>query len=218
MTTRSPRGGRRIFDATLLDGQSAVDAMVCRDALMNNALHAADEGNAKVWINWSAPDPALITGTPQTYLTGDLEAAATWFRIISYGPFGLSVFADGTPYTLVCEVEAAASAAAAVRVAVQVGPLMSSPTSEIYAATSNTLRWDTSSATRAWLTSTTTTNLIVPTASAFMPPAVRPTTDVDAGEPREVLQCEVWVNVFGYSVLGVQQPRIYGMHVREYVG
>ena len=218
MTARSPKGGRRPFDPTRFDGYSPVGANACRDTLINNIVHSADEANAKVLVNWNAPDPALITGTPQTYVTGDLEAAATWYHIGSYGPYGLNAFADGTPYTLVCELEAASSVAAtAVRVAIQVGAYSVSPTSEIYGSGTNSLRWDTSSATRAWLTSTAATNLIVPSRASFVPPGVWETTDDAGGEPREVLQCNVWINVFGYSAGGVAEPRIYGMHVREYV-
>lgn len=215
MTARSPRGGRRIFDSTRFDNQSPVGTMVVRDALLNNILHAADEANAKVLVNWTAPKSSLIAGTPQTYVTGDLEAADTWYPIESYGPFGLSVFADGTPYPLVVEVLARSSTAGAdVSVAVQV-----SRTPHELSTFREYQRWNTSSATPAWLTSVSASNLIVPARSALLPPVPRPTIDAASSSlTREVLQCDVYVNVFGWSDLGVDEVQLHGMHVREYVG
>jgi hypothetical protein len=216
----SPRGGRRLFASTLFDGTSAIDVVVCRDSLVNNVLHAADVANAKVLVDWNAPDTSLITGTPQTYLTGDtpMPAAGDWFPIAIYGPFDLSVRADGTPYSLVVDLEMASSvAAASVQVAVQVGPVTDTPRDVLDVTGENSLEWTSSPTTRAWLTTTSPTKLIVPQSRTY-PPAVHPTTDVAGGEPREVIMSEVMLTFYGQSTAGVAEPRIYGVFVREYCG
>jgi hypothetical protein len=215
--THAPRGGRRLFDSSLYDGLSPIGAMSFRDDLVNNALHAADEGNAKVLCCWTAPDSSLITGTPATYMSGDLEATSVWYRMATCGPYGLSVFADGTPYTLVVEVLAASSAASAVKVAVQVGQRVDVPTEIEYGSGLNSQEWTTSSTTPAWLTSVSGSNLVVPTIDAWRETA-RPTTDVPSGEPREIVQCEIYVHIFGYGTVAVAEPRVHGLLVREFVG
>lgn len=216
MTASSPRGGRRRFSIASFDGLSSLPGMLLRDTLANNIMHAADEANAKVLVNWNAPDTSLITGTPQTYMAGDLEAAATWYRMAAYGPFGLSVKAGATPYTLVVEVEAKASIAAATQIAIEVGPLADLPHNIIDGTGRNSQQWNTSSTARAWLTSVSTSNLIVVDSSALSAVTARPTDE--AGEPREIVSVEVYVNVFGWSTAGTAEPWIYGVHVREYVG
>jgi hypothetical protein len=216
--THAPRGGRRLFPATLFDGDSTVGAMGVRDYLANNAMHAADEAGAKVLVNWTAPDSSLITGTPQTYLTGDLETTNVWYRIESYGPFGLSVFADGTPYQIVAEVYAAASAASACDIAIQIAPsIIETPTEIVFGTGRDSQQWTTSSTSVAWLTSVSGSNRILPTSAAFLA-RERVTTDVFAGDPVGVVQCEFFVNVYGRGTSGVAEPRIHGLHVREYVG
>lgn len=218
MTASSPRGGRRRYSIAGFDGLSTIPAMLYRDTVANNILHAADEASAKVLVNWNAPDTSLITGTPQVYMAGDLETASRWYRMAAYGPFGLSVRTGSRPYTLVVEVEAKASIAAATQIAIEIGPLMDQPGNIIAGTGRNSQQWNTSSTSRAWLTSVSASNLIVVDSTTLETITSRPTVDAVTGLDLEVLSCEVYVNVFGWSTAGTAEPQIYGVHVREYVG
>jgi hypothetical protein len=223
MTASSPKGGRILYPASYQQADDPLDAVLLRNAIVNNALHAGDQA-ARVLVNWQTPNNSLITGNPTLYRTPDtLAATNTWYLVDAYGPWPISVWSTGGAYRLRVALWAKAGSGNAT-FAVALGPRgaargvldggtgVAGEDALIFAATA--------SAVVVQLTPSGGTDLITVSDMAITTSRnVRATTD-EPGSPRLVdvvvneLEVSVWVK---QSSIGTP-AQLHGVHVAEFVG
>ena len=218
MTARGPRGGRRDFPVTAFDGDSSLDMYLVRDALVNNALHCADEGGAPVHASWMAPKSSFFGGLTQSIAAAALSDGSIYWPITTLGPWSIPVFSDGRPYVLRVELYAASASGSACDFAVRVGQL-----ADIGAAYGGS-GGDGFAITGVTSTSPikiTSTNLItISPEIARASRATLATLDDTGGTPVSVTSYNLYARVWGRGSAGKAQDdaRLYGWHFASYVG
>jgi len=215
-------------------GNEVMDAYTIRDELANSALHAADESLAGVWCNWVVPVASLfsvakasgpiVTDTPTASLT-------EWYPLTCDGPFDLPIWEDATPYKLRVRLRGAtASAGTAVTFGITIGP-NEGAVGITYTAdlggtgTARALFNATTSATRAWLTPSSGSDLVTLTteqiafARSRSPRRTFDTLDTSSGVAVPVRCTPVYVRVWAKAAAtGPQLAQLSGLHVALYVG
>ena len=223
MTATSPKGGRILYPSSYQQADDPLDAATLRNAIVNNALHAADQ-QARVLVNWMAPSSSLVSGNPPLHREPDtLAAADTWYLVDAYGPWPLSVWATGGAYRLRVALFGQAGSGTAT-FGVCVGPRGSARAildgGTGVAGEDAIVYSGTTSATPVELTPSGGSDIItVSDATLVSGRRARSTTD-EPGSARLVdvvlheIEVTVWVK---QSSIGTP-ARLYGAHVAEFVG
>lgn len=223
MTATSPKGGRILHPSTYQQADDPLDAALLRNAIVNNALHAADQ-QARVLVNWMAPNSSLVTGNPPLYRTPDtLAATDTWYLVDAYGPWPISVWSTGGAYRLRVALFAQAGSGTAT-FGICVGP-RGSARAILDGGTGVTgedaiVYSGTTSATPVELTPSGGSDIItVSDATLVSGRRVRSTTD-EPGSARlvDVATHEVEVTVWVQQTAIGTPARLYGVHVAEFIG
>lgn len=215
----SPLGGRVRFELARAGDVGPLSTTLVRDRILNNALHYADE-NARVLVNWMAPDAARTGGngarTP--------VSVSTSHRLIeSRGPFALTAHADGRAYRIRAEVFGASSGGHDVTFALVLSPApLTAPGEAVDVARmlDRAVEYSpTSSSTPSWLTAALGSTLLDTGRYLVDLGVMRFPTLVDtASDPTVVDVPSVYVSVFAKTANVASTPQLYGVHVSEYVG
>jgi hypothetical protein len=218
----SPRVGRMRFPAGFGAAREPLTAHRARGIYANNALHFADT-KCNHWVNWVAPKAAAVGGNVLVRIPNPITT--TWSRVAVFGPFPMTLRADGTPYPVRMELlGATASGGTAVEFGCALVAEVAHGADLIEDAGSRidgfgVVYSSTSSATPAWLTAAQGAVFFTPSTSLVGRGRKLRSTLVDTGgAPANVETTEVYVVAWGKSASAIVAPRIYGMHVSEYVG
>lgn len=239
-------GELRQFPASLYGAAAdPADTVLLRDAVANNLLHAADS-MGQVRVNYVGIKSGSID-VFETFDTVLANAPSQTFCALGgqpFGPWPLTLHADMTPYILRIRVGVASSntTASTLQLRVVIAPIGAEVLSEVDRAQDNVfhVEWVSSGAgsigtTPTWIDDNGTTRfartqdndftsyMVVSAAQAEEWTQRYPIADaVSGGTPRAVDQCLVAAHVFGSTTHNVAEsrcvPRLYGLHIQEYVG
>lgn len=211
--TTSLYGGRVRTPAGRLDYTNDVSSRALRK-LVSNAHHYADQ-KCHSLVSWVAP-----TGRFREPTTATTDFA----RLAMYGPLPLTLRDDYAAYSLRLELAgASASAGTGVTFGAVVVPSIVLGTDFVNDSAlitgSGAIFTTTTSITPAWLTTSAGTKFfdLAPSVidAGF---GVRSTLTDTGGEPTEVETCEVWLVVYARTANIAVKPRLFGVHLSEYVG
>ena len=208
------------------DAGEYVDTVLMRRVVANNLHHAADS-MGQVRVNyWPAkPFGGNLAGFAET---DGIDEAGRWYLMggCPMGPWPLTLRADGTPYRLVIRMAAAVSSGAGTAdLRVIIAPSYSSAlegltedSDRVYlaanvSATSSTLVTGVSQG-----DASSSTFLDVPRDLAVSWIQEWPTfDDVSGASPVSIQACMVSAWVFAKSTSTSAEPRLYGLHLHEYI-
>lgn len=225
MTATSPRGGRTRFPPSYQQADDPLDAVLMRDVVLNNALHAADQ-SARVLVNWVVPKGSLIAGNQDPVLAPDsLGAAATWYPIATFGPWPVSCYEGLQPYPLRVQLAGASTGGATAEFALSFGRPVGAPaTYFLDTGDDNVHRLlfvGTTSSTPAWLAPTSGLDLVTVSPEIVASGLTRRSTLDDAGGLAiEVIVPELEISLWARSsgTGSGSLPKVYGLHIAEFVG
>lgn len=215
----SPRTGFRAFPATLLDERAPLDAYTIRDTVLNNAQHLADEAGS-VWVNEMTVRSAISVKATPNYQSPDSLGAGVWNRLVSYGPFNLTLFDDRSPYQVRVRLYGAdvvGDAAGGAFFAVTIGDFFGSA-AFVDGSANSILFASTVSTTPAWLSPSVPASDLITVEAAYVERGLvdRVTLVDTGGVPSTVTTCEVHVTVWAKQ-LATSRAGLYGLHVQEYL-
>lgn len=226
MTASSPKAGRVLYPASYQQSDDPLDSVLYRNVVANNALHAADQ-TSRVFVNWRAVKSSLVTGNPKTHLEPDqLGAANTWYPIGIFGPWPMSLWDDLVPYKVRVELVGASTGGATATFGMAIAPVEGpfNPTRMLDSGTDNVDRLifaTTTSATPAILAASTGSDLITPSPLAIRTSEMpRQTLDDTGGALIEVITHDIAFHVYAKSsgTGAGSLPKLYGLHIAEFVG
>ena len=226
MATSIHSGLKLVAGASYGGDDDPVGAVIWRDGIANGLLHCADS-YAQVRVNVAFADASTFGSGAAEYISGPAApTAGQWFRVAApFGPWPLTLHADGTPYKLRVRIAAASTSGGSVQtLRVVIAP-------DAFAALERDTEADsvyevtTSSTTPAWLGGTSQGSIAsgtMLTVSAEQAAAWITNTEifdaVSSATPRTVQQCLVSAHVFAKSASGSETTRFHALHIAEYVG
>lgn len=205
-------------------GDDPVDSLLMRRGVANNLMHACDS-MAQVRVN--AWPTKVFGGNLDAYWTIDgPDFTAQWYPLggMPFGPWPLTLRADGTPYRLIVQLAGATAAAGTVTFRVVIAP--------DYVSAVEGLTEDTD---RVWEGSTTSTSAAdvsgvsqgansgldyLDVSRTLAASWIRSHIAYDAvggSSPVNVQQCLVSAWVFAKTTHTSAVPRLYGLRVAEYL-
>lgn len=200
----------RHADSYFADKQP-VDASLYQDGLLASLVHLGDEA-AQVRVAWVAKDSS-------SYLTPrSVASTAIWYPVVRYGPFPVSIRADGTSYEWRVRLAAYTSNVHQITFRAALTTLAREE-EDVVAYGGNVVEAASSSGTSAWLSPTGGSNTIVLSA----PQVEDATTTIPslagvggANVDVEVVWCvlAVWCKTANTG----STPRLTGVYAAEYVG
>lgn len=213
--------GRILVPSARLASAEDVSSRALR-TLANNAHHYADQ-KCHHLVNWVSPASGVVPVGWTPYLVP--SPVSTDFVLLSaFGPFPLTVHGDRSSYDLRLELlGATSSGGTAVTFAAVVvdDPERARRYVEDAADTpdAGVIFTATSSATPAWLAATTGAKQFQPSRSLVDRMWGARSTLLDTGgDPTTVDTCEAFLVVFAKTANVLATPRLYGVHLSEYVG
>lgn len=216
MSSSSPFGGIRSFDLDNAAANATIDPWICRDYIVNNLLHCADQTAARVLVNDMVADDAYIVDNVQQYTTA-AYTNVEWRPLARYGPFAISTrVVDGVirPYRFrVAIAGASGSGGSAANFAIDVRPIPSWTTTGSYLTGVDGMGFAaTTSTTPAWLTPNAD---LMQLSAAVVERRAYSVLHIVGGSPVTLETAEVVFTVMGY---GAGEPRLYGCHIAEVFG
>jgi hypothetical protein len=222
-------GGIVEFPATLYGtDDDPVDTVVMRDGVMHGLLHAADS-MGQVRVNYMGIGNAVSEGQDE-FETIETPANTSDYYLMGgtpFGPWPLTMRANGEPYKLRVRVGGSVSATPATATfRIVIAPLTIVTAADVLAALDSTLQVTATSTTLAWLTGQSqgtlgSTTLITVTADQ----AAAWTRDVDiynaVSSPaggQTVEQIRVMAYVFAKTSDVTKLPQLSALHIQEYIG
>lgn len=222
------------FDAALYGTDDDFEETVLvGDGLANGLLHCADE-IAQVRVNYMAPAAAIAQDQDEFETIETSPTASQWYRVggSPFGPWPLTLRADGTPYKLRIRLGVAASASNATTLTVRV---VVCPLDEVTAVEERDrdtdrvyeVAWTASDTgtSPTWLVgesqgdAASETVITVDRESAFAWTQRVPTYDaVSAASPTTVQQVLVAAHVWAKTSSTGTLPRLQALHLAEYIG
>jgi len=230
MATSILTGGGIVEFAAALFGtdDDPMDPVIKRDGLVHGLLHAADS-MAQVRVNYN-PILAGASEGQDSFETIETPASTSDFLLVGgtpFGPWPLTIRANGAPYKLrVRFAGAVASTVATATFRVVIFPLIRISTSDITLAVDSTFEATTSSATVDWISGTSqgtvgSSTLITVTARQ----AQSWTREVEVfnavSSPAagvSIEQVRVMAYVFAKTTDVTKLPRMHALHIEEYIG
>lgn len=177
--------------------------------MIGNGLHIADMAG-KVLVN------AVGTGA---FAKCGVTATGVYRRIISFGPFALSLKADGLPYPI--RVRIAGAGDGKVGASVQFRIVATAPgmgATWVNTALDNVTESSTVGNTPAWLT-TGSTLLEMKLPECVSPCMTQvPIIDSVGGDTNTATVCNASIEVWGTTLAGGSDVWLYGLHAQEYCG
>jgi hypothetical protein len=216
----SAYGGRVRLPAARLEGREALSSHALR-VLANNAHHYADQKCLHL-VNWTAAKTSMMAAG-QGYLV-PFQISTQFARVTTYGPIPLTLRADRTAHPVRLELAAASSSLgvnvdfAAVLTADPSGgdELVEDAT---IVAQNGVIFTGVSATTPSWRGAASGSTFFTP-AQSIVDAALgsRDTLADTGGSPATVDTCEVFLVIYAKSASLVVTPRLYGVHLSEYVG
>ncbi|UJR81496.1 hypothetical protein [Sandaracinus amylolyticus] len=220
--TTSEYEGRVLLPSTRLEGRESLSSHALR-LLASNAHHLADQ-RCNHLVNWVAPKISLASPGQTTVVARIPNPVSTSFvRVAMYGPLPLTPRDEGRSYPLRLELAGAASSAGtAVTFAAVLVPAPTLGTDYVtdssIIANRGVIFAATTSTTPAWLAAASGSKFFELDPSIVAEGwGARPTLRDTGGEPASVDTCEAWLVIYAKSA-GPVTPRVYGVHLSEYVG
>lgn len=176
-------------------------------ALANNAAHLADESGQE-FVNWALPTGYMVG-------SGDI-GDTTWKLMERYGPFDLTMRADGKPFEFRVRTTMATSGGGGTGyIRIAVGPPSGTDLdARASAAPDNVAQFTATS------TSETTASRVITIPASKIPMLIQNvSTYAGDGTRTGVLRPQVVVDVwFRAGTTTQNNPRLYELYVAEYVG
>lgn len=231
MSSLSEYGGLVDFDVTRITTDEPLDAATVRDGVVNNAAHLV-QSSTQQRVNWVSLYGTTAQGTPGGPLTPgqDFSAFVPFTQMIPmacFGPFPITMGADGIPAKLVVRLAGAVDGGATATFRVRLSPYValgrasswwSGPDGAPAEDDPNTLEMTTAAAAAAWLTSN-------PTFVQYRDPAgiARSQEFINmprslGGDPSTARVALFTLDVWGATTVNANQPRLHGLYAREYLG
>lgn len=185
-----------------------------REGLADTLLHLDDQ-DGQCRCAWVAESTAKFrtTGTP--------AAVNTYYPITIFGPWSISLKANGTPFTMVVRIAGSSDAQTfAVKFRAVLSTLRDAPAAlAIGGADTLTTATTTANMTAGWLADAAATNLVTLTdVQARNATQSVATLDALAGDPATVSMCLVYLHLYGSTANTASTPQLCGVYAREYVG
>lgn len=231
MATSILTGGGLVEFAASLYGtdDDPMDAVMMRDGVMHGLLHAADS-MAQVRVNYLPIASAAAEGQ-DSFETTEPPANTTDYLLLGGSPFGpwpLTVRANGQPYKLRVRIAGAVSATPATatfRVILAAAGARLSET-DILEALDSTFEAEATSTTAAWLSGSSQGSLANSTLITVSTDQVRSWTrnvpifnavsSPSAGQT--IRQVGVKVYVFAKTTNTSRLAQLHALHIQEYIG
>ena len=210
-----------------------VSAAVVRDGIANGLLHAADS-HGQVRVNYMPIAAARANGQDAFATIPAPPTPGQWYQVGAgpFGPWPLTLRADGTPYRLRLRVGVAASMTGDVELEIRVviapadsrgtaRALVDAPVDYVWGTT---WKADDTGTTPTWATGATRaegfpTMLVLDAATAAAWTVNTSTYDaVSSASPVQVQQVLVAAHVFAKTADAERLPRLHALHIAEYVG
>jgi hypothetical protein len=216
----SEYGGRVRLPTARLEGRETLSSHALR-VLASNAHHYADQ-KCNHLVNWTAARTSLMAAG-QGYMQ-PFQLSTSFARVASYGPIPLTLKPDRTAYPVRLELAAASSSggtnvdfAAMLVSSVALGSDFVRDSAII--ANHGVIFAGTTSATPAWLAASSGSTFFAPSQSIVEAAlGARNTLTDTSGSPATVDTCEVFLVVYARGANLAVTPRLYGVHLSEYVG
>lgn len=202
---------------------SPVDAGFTRDGLVHGLMTACD-GIAQTRVNFvsMAGQEANTSGTGQVP-TG-LGRRWRQFNASPFGPFPLTIGADGTPYKLRTRIAGYSDSGGSVKIAIAISPTRPQ-VSSLELAIDSIMSCTTTSTTDGWknaLSNETSNAHLISVSAQQASEWRRPTSvpnAVSGSAFRSTEQVMVYAWAFGIYLTGeASQPVLTGLHIMEYFG
>lgn len=210
--TTSPIKARVPFPPFFNGDGSPLDTYYAQ-ILANNALHKADM-RAQVRVNWSPPNGAN-TSYRREYLAPrntPLLAINTWYPIVTFGPFPVSMTTAGA-YSMRVRIAGQLSTAGTGKIGA-VWSAQGTAAAELDLEGDNTVIMDLTSTTSAWKTGAVE---VLTLTDAQIADAVSPqATPIDfGGDPSSVAVVMTTISVYGQATNTGVTPRLTALYAAE---
>lgn len=187
------------------------DAALARDVLFNNPMHIADECG-QVRIAWTA-------GTSTSYLeAGTPPSTSAWNKVTGFGPFPLTISADGESYALRVRMSGYNSKASTT---IEWRAVLCTPTQsrrDLELNGDNVANFTTTTTTDGAVDAATDNVILMSRAQVTEAIASFDTLAALGGGPATIDWCWVMLDIYAKTNDVTSLPRLTGVYAAEYVG